>query len=231
MSTQPLRDAVPDARRREADDPGLDEERRLLEGLRRRDERIYRVFIRTHHEAMVRVAQTYVGSRAVAEEVAQETWAAMFRGLAGFEGRSTVRSWLFSILVRRARTVGARERRTAPFSQLIEETDHGAEDAFEGFFHPDGHAQAGSWAVPPRPWRNDPEAHLLNSETRTWLARAIEELPETQRLVMTLRDVEGWKTSEVAIALDRTSNWVRVTLHRARFKVRSRLEVQLGVKE
>lgn len=232
MPTQPLTDEATEAVRRPARraSEGVDE-RRLLEGLRRRDEDICRTLIQAHHETMVRIARGYVGSRAVAEEVAQEAWVAMFRGLAGFEGRSSLRSWLFSILIHRARTVGARERRSQAVSQLVLETEAETEDPVEALFYREDHSRAGSWALPPQRWRIDPQDRALNAETKAWLSAAIAALPDMQRLVVTLRDVEGWDTSEVALALGRTSNWVRVTLHRARFKVRLAIGAKLGIED
>ena len=187
--------------------------------------------MQAHHETMVRVARGYVTSHAVAEEVAQEAWVAMFRGLAAFEGRSSLRSWLFSILVRRARTVGAREHRSAAISQLVFDGEGDRDELVESFFHSDGRPHAGSWATPPRRWRRDPEDDALDAETRSCLREAVEALPDLHRLVFTLRDVEGWDTCEIAEAFGRTSNWVRVTLHRARFKIRLAFEAKLGIQE
>lgn len=204
---------------------------RLVEALARRDEEVSRRFLEETWGAMVRIAQAYVPSRTVAEEVVQEAWVAMLRGLDRFERRSTVRSWLFSILIRRARTVGQRERRAEPVSQLVDPDAEMGDDASDRFFHGEGHPQEGSWAVPPLRWRRNPENIVLDQEVGQLVLRAIDDLPEMQRLVVFLRDVEGWETREIARRLDRTRNWVRVVLHRGRFKVRAVVEERLGIKE
>ena len=179
----------------------------------------------------VGVARIYVGRRAIAEEVVQEAWVAMFRGLDKFEGRSSLKTWLFSILVRRARSVGVHERRSEPVSQLVGFCDDQAGDSAERFFHGEGHPDVGAWAMPPLRWRRSPESVVLGQEVRLLVEEAIDALPEMQRLVVFLSDVEGWEAGEIARHLERTRNWVRVVLHRGRFKVRAAIEEQLGVRE
>ena len=232
MAIQPLNDAPAKPRRRPPKRASQrQEEGRLVEALRRRDDEVCRRLIGRHHAAMVRVARTYVASEAVAEEVAQEAWVAMFRGLDSFQARSSLKTWLFSILIRRARSVGALEWRTEAVSQLVSEDEDESDDPTETFFYGEAHPEAGSWALPPLRWRRSPEASALDAEATSLVEEAIARLPEVQRVVVTLRDVEGWKTAEIAQLLERTPNWVRVTLHRGRFKVRSEVEKKLGVKE
>ncbi len=227
---QPLSGAAP-AARSGARRRRIENTPRLVEALARRDEEACRRFLDETYGAMVRIARVYVRSRAVAEEVVQESWVAMLRGLDRFEGRSTVRTWLFSILIRRARSVGTRERRTEPVSQLIDPFADMGDDASDRFFHEQGHSEAGSWAMPPARWKRSPENIVLDRETNRLVLGAIDALPEMQRLVVFLRDVEGWETGEIARRLDRTRNWVRVVLHRGRFKVRATVEKELGIKE
>jgi RNA polymerase sigma-70 factor (ECF subfamily) len=190
----------------------------ILEG----DEAAFEALVRRHHESMVRIAVTFVRSRAVAEEVAQETWIAMLNGLEAFQGRAPLRTWLFSILTRRAISRGIREQRTVPFSAL------GGEDEplvpperFLGSDHP---AYPGHWASPPRRWDDVPEARLLARETRERVLLAVDDLPPAQRAVIMLRDLQGLDASEVCELLDLSDGNQRVLLHRARAKVRAALE-------
>lgn len=228
---QPLNDSGSKARRRPPKAASGREDRRLLEAFRGRDEEACRAFLLANYGAMVRVARGYVGSRAVAEEVVQEAWVAMFRGLETFEGRSSLRTWLFGILIQRARAIGVRERRSAAVSQLVDDHADDSADPTERFFHGEGRPDAGSWAMPPARWRHDPEAEALGAEMRSWLSEAINGLPEMQRLVVGLRDVEGWNTAEIARVLEKTRNWVRVTLHRGRFRVRAAIEKKQQAQE
>ena len=188
-----------------------DEDERLLAALRRGDENAFRELMDRHNDALLRTALTYVSTRASAEEVVQETWLGVLRGLDGFEGRSSLRTWIFRILTNRAQTRGAREARSVPLSSLGDEP----------VVDPDRFAADGAWSVPPRPWV--PESELLAGEVRRGVEAAIAELPERQRIVITLRDVEGWSPREVAAALEVTENNQRVLLHRARARVREAL--------
>jgi RNA polymerase sigma-70 factor (ECF subfamily) len=163
-------------------------------------------------------------ARDVAEEVVQETWIAVIRGIPTFEARSSLKTWIFRILTYQAMTRGRRERRTIPFSSLAEreaEADAPAVDPsrFQG---PDGR-HPGGWIEHPDPW-GDGERVVLSQETQRIVAAALETLPPAQRLVMTLRDVEGWTAEEVCDALEITAGNQRVLLHRARSKVRGALE-------
>jgi RNA polymerase sigma-70 factor (ECF subfamily) len=175
---------------------------------------------------MLRVAQMYVPSRAVAEEVVQETWLGVQTGLDRFEGRSTLKTWIFRILVNRAKTRGERERRTVPFAALASQEvgeDFEAVDA-DRFIPADSERAPHHWATPPRRWEESPERSLQSAETLAVARSAIERLPPVQRLVITMRDLEGWDSNDVRNALDLTETNQRVLLHRARAKVRAALE-------
>jgi RNA polymerase sigma-70 factor (ECF subfamily) len=202
------------------------DEHGLVEALRRGDEAAFAALVRRHNPSLLRLATAYVGDRAVAEEVVQDTWQALVEGLERFQGRSTLKTWLFHVLANRARTRWARERRTVPFAALAgaeAEADEPSVDP-DRFFGPDGPGAAGHWSSPPRSWEGAPEERLLAGEARAQLAEAIASLPATQRVVITLRDVEGWSSEEVRNMLDISETNVRVMLHRARSKVRRALE-------
>jgi RNA polymerase sigma-70 factor (ECF subfamily) len=202
------------------------EELQLVEALRAGDERAFEQLIRMYQAALVRVAQIYVSSRAVAEEVVQETWLAVLNGIDRFEGRSSLKTWIFRILANRAKTRAERERRTIPFSALRnpEGVPEPAVDA-DRFRDPEDPRWPGHWASPPRDW---PEDRMLADETQMVIADAIERLPAAQRAVITLRDVQGWSAEEVCNALELTETNQRVLLHRARSKVRRALEEYLS---
>jgi RNA polymerase sigma-70 factor (ECF subfamily) len=201
-------------------------ERRELQALKDGDESAFSRLVMRHHAGLKRVARNFVASDAVAEEVVQETWQGVLEGLDRFEGRSSLRTWIFRILVNRAKTRGTRERRTVPFSSFEpgeEEAGPSVDpDRFRGADNPfEGH-----WSAPPRPWE-DPERRLASLEARDRLKRAIESLPDKQRLVVTLRDVEGLSSEEVCDLLDVSEVNQRVILHRGRSAVRSELEEYL----
>jgi RNA polymerase sigma-70 factor, ECF subfamily len=187
----------------------------LVEALRAGDERAFEQLIRMYQGTLVRVAQMYVSSRAVAEEVVQETWLAVLTGIDRFEGRSSLKTWIFRILANRAKTRAQREGRTIPFSALGDSEPAVEPDRFDH----------GQWAALPADW---PEARLLGGETLQMIAAAIDSLPATQRAVITLRDVQGWSAEEVRNALDLSETNQRVLLHRARSKVRGVLEEYLA---
>jgi RNA polymerase sigma-70 factor, ECF subfamily len=191
------------------------EEIKLVEALRRGDERAFEQLIRMYQAGLVRVARMYVSSRSVAEEVVQETWLAVLNGIDRFEGRSSLKTWLFRIVANRAKTRGEREGRSVPFSALGD-----GDPAVE----PERFAQ-GEWASPPRDW---PEDRLIGDETLRVIEEAIELLPDGQRAVITLRDLQGWTAEEVRNALDLSETNQRVLLHRGRSKVRRALEEYLA---
>jgi RNA polymerase sigma-70 factor, ECF subfamily len=203
-------------------------ERTQLTALRRGDENAFRQLVAEYHGSLVRIAQMYVDDRVVAEEVAQEAWLGVLRGLDRFEGRSSIKTWLFTIVSNLAKTRGKREKRSVPFSffeNYDQDTDEpavplerfrGAEDAYPGH-----------WATKPAPWHADPVTQALNSEMTTYLNAAVEMLPEQQRAVITLHDIQGWSAQEVCNALGIAETNQRVLLHRARSKVRRVLEEYL----
>jgi RNA polymerase sigma-70 factor (ECF subfamily) len=191
----------------------------LVERLRSGDEDAFRELIRALNPSLLRVARMFVPTAVLAEEVVQETWLAVLKGIGRFEGRSSLRTWIFRILTNTAKTRGERERRSVPFSALEGEGD------FEPAVERSRFTGTGHWAVLPRAW---PEDRLLAKETRLVIERAIERLPPSQRAVITLRDVDGWTADEVRNALELTETNQRVLLHRARAKVRRALEQYLS---
>jgi RNA polymerase sigma-70 factor, ECF subfamily len=198
---------------------------RLVEGLRAGDEAAFAALMREYGGAMLRVAQMYVPSRAVAEDVVQEAWLGVLRGIGRFEGRSSLKTWLFRIVANTAKTRGVRESRSVPFSALVQEGDESSVDP-DRFLGADERFP-GHWAVPPESWAREPEARLLADETLDVIGRAIEALPPAQRAVITMRDVQGFTAEDVRNVLDLTETNQRVLLHRARSKVRKALEEYL----
>lgn len=201
----------------------LPEELSLVSALREGDESAFLDIVGRYHGSMLRVAQVFVQSPAVAEEVVQETWLAVLEGIARFEGRSPLRSWIFRILANRARTRAQREARTQPFSSMEEEGDGPTVDPAR--FLPDDHPQwPGHWSAAPSPWA---DARLMAGETLALAQRAIDALPSRQKQVILLRDVEGCSPEEVCEALGLSDGNQRVLLHRARAAVRAALESQM----
>ena len=200
-------------------------EAQLLEALRSGDEDAFTALVREYQPSLVRVARMFVSSQAAAEEVAQETWLGVLNGLDRFEGRSSLRTWIFRILTNIAKTKAVRDGRTLPFSALQDpaRVPEAAVDA-DRFLDSEHPRWPGHWAAKPTPW---PEDALVAAETRERLAEAIEALPATQRAVISLRDIEGWSSEEVRNALDLSETNQRVLLHRARSKVRAALESYL----
>ncbi|MFL5920328.1 MAG: RNA polymerase sigma factor [Gaiellaceae bacterium] len=203
----------------------MSSEAQLLDALRAGDEKAFAALVREYHPSLVRVARMYVSSSATAEEVAQETWLGVLNGLSRFEGRSSLRTWIFRILTNIAKTRAKRDGRTLPFSALQDpgRVPEPAVDA-DRFLDPEHPRWPGHWAAKPAAW---PEEALVAAETRGRLAEAIEALPANQRAVISLRDVEGWSSEEVRNALDLSETNQRVLLHRARSKVRAALESYL----
>jgi RNA polymerase sigma-70 factor, ECF subfamily len=201
-------------------------EAQLLDALRAGDEAAFAELVREYQPSLVRVARIYVSTQAAAEEVAQETWLGVLNGLDRFEGRSSLRTWIFRILTNIAKTRAQRDRRTLPFSALQDpgRVPEAALDA-DRFLDPEHPRWPGHWAVRPEPW---PEDALVATETQALLAEAIEALPAAQRAVISLRDIEGWSSEEVRNALEISETNQRVLLHRARSKVRRALESYLG---
>jgi RNA polymerase sigma-70 factor, ECF subfamily len=194
----------------------------VIAALRAREDRAFEELMRMYNASLLRVALIYVPSRAVAEDVVQETWIAVLNGIDRFEGRSSLKTWIFRILTNIAKTRGQREGRTVPFSAL-ERPDAVPEAAVDADrFRPADHERwPGHWASKPEPW---PEERLLAAETRVVVERAIDRLPPAQRAVISLRDIEGWSSDETRNALGVSETNQRVLLHRARSKVRQALE-------
>jgi RNA polymerase sigma-70 factor, ECF subfamily len=194
----------------------------LVAALRAGDEQAFRTVVREWHSPMLRVAQIFVPTRSLAEEVVQETWLRVLGALDRFEGRSSLKTWVFRILVNTAKTRAQREGRVVPFSSLHDPARIPEAAVEPERFLPDDHDRhPGGWSAPPR---DLPEERLLASETRELIAAAVEKLPANQRAVISLRDVEGWSADEVRNALDLSEVNQRVLLHRARAKVRRALE-------
>jgi RNA polymerase sigma-70 factor (ECF subfamily) len=194
---------------------------RLLAG----DETAFMMLVDQHQPAMLRLAQMYVSSRAVAEEVVQEAWLGILKGLPTFEGRSSLRTWMYKIVTNVAKTRGVREGRSLPFSSLTRDHDdpvdpswfQGADDPFPG-----------GWHTFPDDWRGIPEDRLLGRETLDHISRALDGMPAMQAEVVRLRDVQGWSSDEVCNALDLTETNQRVLLHRGRNRIRRELDAYLA---
>jgi RNA polymerase sigma-70 factor, ECF subfamily len=201
---------------------------RLIAQLRSGDETAFRTLVRRHDRAMRRVAFSYVGNASVADEVVQETWLAVIKGLDRFEARSSLKTWVFSILVRRAQSRGVRERRTMPFSSLSTHDEETGGTVDPERFLPADHAAAGYWALTPNRFFELPEDRLLAEETTRLVTEAISRLPARQQQVISLRDIEGWDAQEVCDSLGLSAANQRVLLHRARAAVRGELEEYFG---
>jgi RNA polymerase sigma-70 factor (ECF subfamily) len=198
---------------------------RLIEQLRSGNEAAFVSLVDRYAPAMLRLAMAYVRTWIVAEEVVQETWMAVLEGLNRFEGRSSLKTWIFRILTNCAITRAQRESRSVPFSSLQEHDSDLAEPAVDPdrFFPPD-HQWAGHWISFPSNCVEMPEERLLSQETRTCIEQSIEALPPSQRAIIILRDVEGWTSEETCNFLGISEVNQRVLLHRARSKVRGVLE-------
>ena len=196
----------------------LDDEA-LLSRLRAGDEVAFAMLVDRYHASLLRVARTYVSTRESAEDVVQETFLGVVKGIDRFEGRSSVKTWMFRILVNRAQTRGERDGRTRPFSDL---SDDGAPTVDPDRFEKGGR-WVGSWSSPPS---HDamPEARVLADELGARLREVIDSLPDVQRTVLELRDVQGLSAAEVCELLDITEANQRVLLHRARGRARALLE-------
>jgi RNA polymerase sigma-70 factor (ECF subfamily) len=192
----------------------------LLTRLRAGDEAAFEALVAGHYATMLAVAMTYVKGRAVAEEVVQETWLAVIEGLDRFEARSSLKTWILAILVNKAKTRGAREARTVPFSALESDEPAIPRERFRG---PDD-GFPGHWRAYPARWDVSADAAVQDRETMQVVVNAIAELPPVQQTVIRMRDVEGYSADEVCAALDVSEGNQRVLLHRARSRVRSALE-------
>jgi RNA polymerase sigma-70 factor (ECF subfamily) len=201
------------------------DEAELLARLRQGDERAFEALVERHYGTMLAVARGYVKSRAVAEEVVQEAWVGVLKGLDRFEGRSSLRTWIIRIVANIAQTRGAREARSVPLSSLAPEGDESAVDSDR--FRGRDDAFPGHWRQYPSDWEALPEHALLGRETLALVMEVVKELPAAQQQVITLRDISGFSAEEVCAALDISGGNQRVLLHRARSRVRSALERHL----
>jgi RNA polymerase sigma-70 factor, ECF subfamily len=201
------------------------EEAELLARLRAGDERAFESLVEAYHGTMMALARTYVKTADVAEEVVQEAWLGVLKGLDRFEGRSSLKTWVLRILINTAMTRGGREARTTPFSSLAPEGEAAAVEPER--FRPPGQAFAGHWNGYPGDWSSLPEDGLMGRETIDVVKRAVEELPDAQRSVIAMRDMAGCSSEEVCDALDVSAGNQRVLLHRARSHVRAALERHL----
>lgn len=198
-------------------------EQELLAALRAGEEAAFMALVEQYHASMVRLAASYVGSTAAAEDVAQETWAKVLRSLHQFEGRSSFKTWLFRILTNTALTVAKREGRQVVFSDLAPEADEPAVEP-ERFVGAGDAEWGGHWVEDPRRWKLSPEDQVAQREVLAMVGQAIEALPDVQRAVLTLHDVEGVAAKEICNILGLSETNQRVLLHRARAKVRRALE-------
>jgi RNA polymerase sigma-70 factor (ECF subfamily) len=206
------------------------EESAVLDALRRGDEGAFATLVGEHHASLRRVARLYVANASIADEVVQDTWLGVIRGICAFQGRSSLKTWIFRILVNRARTRAVRESRSAPFAGTLS-TATGAEPApsvnpehsVPGWDSP----APGQWVGPPQDPGASPERSLLTKELRERLQTVIDALPSNLRVVLWLRDVEGWSSEEVCNALAIQETNQRVLLHRARSRARAALEPYL----
>ena len=204
--------------------PAVDEAE-LIAQLRDGDERAFETLVDRHYNTMLAVARGYVKSRAVAEEVVQEAWLGVLKGLDRFEGRSSLRTWIIRIVANIAQTRGAREARTVPLSSLAPEGEEAAVDPDR--FRGRDDAFPGHWQQYPSDWEALPEHSLLGRETLALVMEVVSGLPTAQQQVITLRDISGFTAEEVCAALDISGGNQRVLLHRARSRVRSALEEHL----
>jgi RNA polymerase sigma-70 factor (ECF subfamily) len=209
--------------------PIHDPDAALLEGLRAGHEDAFAELVERHGAALLRYARTFVQSASVAEEVVQETWLAVITGVARFEGRSLLRTWLYGIVANRARTRAVREHRCVPFSSLARhelDAEYAAVEADR--FLAAGERWAGRWAIAPSSWAAPPDEQAESAEMLALVTAAIAALPAAQGEVVRLRDVEGWDADEVCATLAVSAGNQRVLLHRGRRRVRATLEPHIA---
>jgi RNA polymerase sigma-70 factor, ECF subfamily len=198
----------------------------LVERLRQGDEIAFRTLVAAHHRSMAHVARSFVATAADADKVVQEAWLGVLKGLERFEQRSSLKTWIFRILINCAKTRGARERRTVPFSSVAADAAASPSvppERFRGADNP----WAGHWLVHPGRWSALPEDRLMSREVLDVIQTAMDALVPAQRIVMHLRDIDGWTAEEVSDTLDITRGNQRVLLHRTRSRVRSEIESYL----
>ena len=206
-----------------------DRERDLIQRLLDGEEAAFTALVDCYHTSMIRLARTFVREPETAEEVVQDSWIGVLNGLESFKGRSSLKSWIFAIVVNKAKTRGKREARSLPFSALANDEASGHELAVDPdrFLGPDTQ-WPGHWMRPPESWGDNPEVRLLQADTMARLSRIIDDLPPAQRTVLTLRDIAGQDPETICNELGITETNMRVLLHRARSKTRSELERYLA---
>jgi RNA polymerase sigma-70 factor (ECF subfamily) len=202
------------------------DETALVEALRQGDRDAFATLVDANSSWMMRIALSYVSSRASAEDAVQEAWLRCLRGLDGFEGRSALKSWLFVIVTNCARRRAEHDSRSVPFSELVRrEAESGEPDPLEDRFFADSHPRwPGGWTSYSHRWEGLPEHRLLAGEVSAEIGSAAARLPDGQRAVFLLRDVEGWSSEDVCNALGISGSNQRVLLHRARHTIRAALE-------
>jgi RNA polymerase sigma-70 factor (ECF subfamily) len=196
--------------------PPVDEDGDLVARLRAGDEQAFVQLVSRHHAAMLRLAGSFVSSPAIAEEVVQDTWLGVLRGIDGFAGRSSFRTWLLSILVNRARSTGVRERRSVAVGDAGPVVDRSRFDA------------SGAWMSPPQHWIEDSDDRMQAQALAGHIQKTLGELPTRQREVLVLRDVDGLSSHEVCDVLEISDANQRVLLHRGRSHLRQALEAEMG---
>ncbi|SBS76260.1 RNA polymerase, sigma-24 subunit, ECF subfamily [uncultured Mycobacterium sp.] len=195
------------------------DESALIAALQAGDQNAFALLVDEHTPTLLRAARGYVATHAIAEEVVQDTWIALVRGVSKFEGRSSLRTWLFAVMTNIAKTRGLRERRDRDAAaSFMEATVDPAR------FHARGDTHAGSWKEPPTAFPDSPEGSVLSRELRSIAHRELDRLPERQRIVVTLRDMLGFDSAEVCELLDITAGNQRILLHRGRAAIRQVLE-------
>ena len=199
----------------------------VIDALRRGDDTAFARLVDRYGASLRRIARLYVSNRAVADEIVQDTWLSVIQGISAFECRSSLKTWIFHILINRAKTRAAREGRTVPMAGLDDPVRAAAPVAPDRFQPGERPAELGRWTPPEPGLEASPERRLLAREARAHLQKAIEALPEHQRLVLILRDVEGCSTKEVGNVLGFREINTRVLLHRAHAKVRMALRPYL----
>ena len=203
------------------------EEQLLIARLRNGDAGAFDALVSKHHSALIRMALGHVADREVAEEVVQDTWMAVIEGLTRYDGRSSLRTWIFGILIHKAKDRGVREKRHTTFSDFESKDDEHDEMVDPSRFQRSGE-WAGHWAFPPQPWDNQtPEKLLASQQAVNAMNKAIESLPRTLKEVLILRDIEGIEAKEACELLKITETNLYVRLHRARERVRRAVEVYL----
>lgn len=203
------------------DPPTSDDD--LVTRLRAGDEDAFRELIDEFDVPLRRVARTYVSTDAAADEVVQDVWVGVLRGIDRFEQRSSLKTWIYRILLNIARTRGVRDRRSIPFASLGDAGDEGPTFDLDRFQNASGQ-HPGHWSEFPMRWHDHPEVRAVGHETIAVVRDALSTLPAAQQEVVRLRDLEGWTGAEVCNALDITDTNQRVLLHRGRAKIRAALE-------